>query len=450
MSKLKFLDKWGRPFFSNRLLISSLSLAGIFALGFPYPVFESIGKLGFLILISAVILDIYFLYLTKYQIDVAREINEKLSNGEENEIHYTVKGQFSFRANISIIDEFPVQLQLRNVSLPVLINEKQFETKLNYVISPKSRGKYHFGKIKLLIRSPFSLIQKLHSLHKEQTVRVYPSIIQYKRFSFLAHTNRLEEAGVKKVRKVGSSTEFVQIKEFQNGDEFKRINWKATAKAERIMVNHYEDEKAQNIYFIIDKGRLMHMPFDGLSLFDYAINSSLALSGVAKENGDKVGLITFSDIIGSWIPAKSKSAHINTINDALYHQKIRLKESDYSRLYRNIRTKIRERSIMILFTNFDSVVSLRRQLKYIKALSSHHVLIMVSFKNEEIKQLASQQVKSEGAYFDQSIAEKFLLEKQQIVNELNQSGVYTILSSPKDLTVNSINKYLEIKSRGLL
>ncbi|MFT6946592.1 MAG: hypothetical protein ACJARP_001011 [Vicingaceae bacterium] len=423
---------------------------GIFALGFPFPFFEMVGKVLFMLFLAILLFDIIFLYVAPNELEIKRIVKEQLSNGDENTIEYEITGKFNFIPRLQLIDEYPAQLQLRNCILPIEINGKVFKQAVSYSIFPKQRGEYIFGHIKIMQSTKFGLLNKMVSFPKNETIKVVPSIQQYKKFSFLAYTNRLEEAGIKKVRKIGSSTDFEQINEFQRGDNIRRINWKATARRNTLMVNHYEDQKAQNIYFLLDKGRMMHMPFNGLSLFDYAVNSSLSMAGVARHKGDKVGLITFSDVIGTWLPAQSIGNQVSKISQELYHQKIRQKDTDFSRLYKNIRLRMKGRSMLILYTNFDSMVSLNRQMKYLKAISKSHLLVIVSFLNEEIVTLANHKTNGERNFFDQSIAEKFLQEKQRINQELNMAGIYTISTLPEDLTVNSINTYLKIKSRGLL
>jgi len=428
----------------------ALIIVAVFAMGFPFPVMEQVGIILFLILLLAIFIEIFSLYFSGIQINVNRNVADQLSNGDKNSIEYKLNGKFPFIPQLEILDEFPMQLQLRDTVIPINPIKKEFDQVIKYTIQPTERGEYEFGDVKVLIKTKLGLVSRLVHFPATKLVKVVPSIFQYKKFSFLAYTNRLEEVGVKKIRKVGSSTEFEQIKEFQRGDNVKRINWKATARRSSVMVNHYEDEKAQNIYFLLDKGRRMHMPFNGLSLFDYAVNSSLSLAGVAKQKGDKIGLITFSDVIGSWLPAKSSGNQAYKLSEELYHQQIRQKETDFARLYKNIRLRIKGRSMLVLFTNFDSMISLKRQIKYLKALSKSHLLVVVTFVNEEILELANTKTRGERNFFDQTIAEKFLQEKQQIITELNLGGIHTISTLPSELTVNSINKYLEIKSRGLL
>lgn len=401
-------------------------------------------------MVIAISADILFLYFLGYQLEIGRTVDEKLSNGDSNTIFYKVTGELKIPFNIHLLDEYPKQLQLRDTKLEFEVKGKGFELNIPFIINPKLRGEYEFGNIKALIKTRIGLVEKLAIYSCEQKVKVYPSIKQLKKFSFLAFSNRLEEAGIRIIRKVGGASEFDQIKEFSLGDDIKHINWKATARRSQIMVNNYQQEKAQNIYLIIDKGRMMHMPFNGMSLLDYSINSTLSMSGVAKQKGDKVGFISFSNVIGSWLPSRSSPNVVNSIAEALYNQDTRNKESDFGRLYKNIRMRINTRSLLILFCNFESMVSMNRQLKYLRSIAKNHLLIIVLFQNQEILALSKKHENSEVGYFDQTMAEKFIQEKLLIARELNKHGIHTVLTSPENLTVGVINKYLELKSRNLL
>lgn len=447
---MKYLDKIGKPFLSNRFLFVSICLSGVFAFGFVYNVLLYVGLFCFSILLLAISIDFLFLYFISYKLIINREVEEKLSNGDVNEINYKIEGDFKIPFYIELLDEYPAQLQLRKTSLKFKAKGKNFTLSIPFEINPKTRGEYAFGRVKALISTPFGVIQKLQSFSCEQKVKVYPSIKQLKKYSFLAFTNRLEEVGIRNIRKVGNASEFDQIKEFKLGDDIKHINWKATARRNQLMVNHYEQERSQNIYLIVDKGRMMHMPFNGMTLFDYSVNAALSMAGVAKQKGDKVGFVSFSNVIGTWLPSKSSPNVVSEITEALYHQGARKKESDFSRLYKNARLRINSRSFLILFTNFESIVSLNRQMKYLKSLAKNHLVIMILFQNQEIVELSRKKESSETAYFDQTMAEKFIQEKQLIARELNKNGIYTVLTSPENLTISVINKYLELKSRNLL
>lgn len=451
LNKLKFQGKTlGEVFLHERLLIAFLIVVFVFCLGFPYAAFVVVGKVLLSLLILAVIVDLSLLFKIKQPVRGSRILESKLSNGDYNPVILQLQGKYNFKTHLEIIDEFPFQLQLRNKKFNIRNASAYFSEEIIYEVRPTERGEYEFGNIRIFVSSPLNLIRRRVSIHAKKTVKVYPSFIQYRKFAFLTISNRLDEAGVKKVRKLGANHEFEQIREYVRGDDYRIINWKATARKNELMVNQYQEERSQNIYCLIDKGRLMHMPFDGISLIDYAINATLVMSGIALGRGDKAGMVTFSDKIGSFIPAHSKSIQMKHISDALYDQEVRLRETDYLRLYKNIKIRIRKRSLLILFTNFDSLVSLNRQMKYLKAIAKSHLLCTVIFDNTQINERANTKAYGLTDAYRQTIAEKFQHDKRLIIRELNKNGIYSILTEPQELTVNTINKYIELKARGAI
>jgi uncharacterized protein (DUF58 family) len=284
----------------------------------------------------------------------------------------------------------------------------------------------------------------------EKLVSVYPSILQMKHFQLMAVTNQLQEAGTRRLRKIGQSLEFEQIKEYVPGDDYRNINWKATARRPGIMVNNFMDERSQQVICLIDKGRNMKAPFNGMALLDYAINTTLALSNIILLKQDKSGLVTFGKKIDQVIQPDKKPTQISLILEALYKQKTDYLDSDFEALYSTIRYRLKQRSLLILFTNFESLYSLERQLPYLKKLSSHHALMVVFFENTELTELLAQKANTLEEVYVKAIATKFAFEKKQIVKELQKHGIMSLLTPPEKLTINTINKYLEIKARRVL
>jgi uncharacterized protein (DUF58 family) len=207
------------------------------------------------------------------------------------------------------------------------------------------------------------------------------------------------------------------------------------------------EERSQQVYCIIDKGRLMKMPFEGLTLLDYAINSSLVLCNVCLKKQDRVGVITFSNTMGGMLAADRKPAQTEHILQLLYKQKTDFLESDFEMLYMQVRNKIKHRSLLILFTNFESLSGLHRQIDYLRSIARYHLLLVVFFENTELKRLTDSRAKNLEEVYIKTIAEKFAFEKRLIAKELSKYGILSILSAPKNLTVNAINKYLELKAR---
>ncbi|GAB3307104.1 DUF58 domain-containing protein [Hymenobacter humi] len=384
-----------------------------------------------------------------------RVMGEKLANGSDNDIQIYIENNYRFPIQAQTIDEIPHQFQRRDVLFNTTI--KPGETQIiNYQLRPTKRGEYHFGAVNIYVASPLGLVRRRFRFDQNKTVPVYPSFLQMRQYELLAIHNRLTEVGVKRIRRVGHSLEFEQIRPYVPGDDPRSINWQATARragtgaADALVINHFQDERAQQVYCLIDKGRVMRMPFDGLSLLDYAINATLVVSNIALLKHDKAGLLTFSNRPGAALAADRKPGHLLKLLEILYRQKTRYLESDFELLYATVRARIKQRSLLVLFTNFETLHGMQRQLPYLRRLAKDHLLLVIFFENTELREYLNAPAATTEDVYNQTIAEKFAQEKRQIVLELQRYGIYSLLTAPKDLTVNTINKYLEFKARGLI
>jgi uncharacterized protein (DUF58 family) len=394
-----------------------------------------------------VLFDYVILFTRREPVSMQRELPERFGNGDQNTVNILVSSNCSFAITLQVIDEVPVQFQMRNFSLhsALKVNESAI---LSYQLRPTQRGEYLFHNINVFIKSPVGFIVRRKIIPAETMVKVFPSLLMLKQYELMAYSNNLAEAGNKKMRKLGHSLEFEQIREYVTGDDIRSLNWKATArKGGQLMVNSYTDEKSQQVYCVIDKGRVMKMPFEGMSLLDYAINTTLILSSVTLIKQDKAGLISFAEQIGTFLPASRKGNQMAGILEILYNQQTKFLETDYEKLYALIRTRITQRSLVVLFTNFESMSALQRQLPYIRSLAKSHLLLVIFFENTGLKQLTETSPDDIEGLYIKTIAEKFSYEKRLIVKELQKHGITTILTSPQNLTINTVNKYLELKAR---
>ena len=448
---MKSLANYIPPFYLTiRSLYLLIGLVFLFIAGFVWPVLVVAGQILLLFLLIAMLLELTLLFGIKTPFIARRVTEDKLSNGDYNLAIIQLKTTYPFTTQIKVIDEFPVQLQLRHTYFHLGRCRPGFKRDITYEFRPVSRGEYAFGDIRILASSTIQLVQRKVTVPAAQKVAVYPSFIQLRKYSFYAIHNRLDELGVKRIRRLGSSQEFEQIREYVRGDDFRKINWAATARKRELMVNEYQEERAQNVYCLIDTGRTMHMPFGGLPLLEYAINASLVMLGIAHARGDKPGLFTFAYKLGTALPAHGKLAQMKRVVEALYNTRVEQLESDYLNLYKNVKSKIRKRSLLLLFTNFNSLTGVKRQMKYLRAMARDHLLCVVIFENTEISKLANTPAYTLTRAYDQTIAEKYQLEKRQIITELNRNGIYSILTPPEELTVNTINQYIAFKARGAI
>jgi uncharacterized protein (DUF58 family) len=436
-------------YLSSRLFYGMGIVVGGFIISFIFDGYILIPKILFLFFMALIITDGLLLFRVRKGLRAHRFTPEKLSNGDENEIRIFTENFYPFKASLEIIDEIPHQFQRRDLTFHINLPSGENKT-IAYYLRPVKRGEYAFGSVNIFVKTPLSILQRRFRFSADALVPVYPSYIQMRKYELLAISNQLTETGIKKIRRIGHNMEFELIKEYVPGDDFRSINWKATARKSQLMVNHYQDERSQQVYSLIDKGRVMQMPFNGMSLLDYAINASLVISNIAVKKSDKAGLVTFQDNIGTMVPASRKNNQMATILEVLYNQKTGYRESDFSTVYNHVRRKITQRSLLLLFTNFESLYGLQRQLPFFKSMAQQHLLVVIFFENTELKSLCETPAKELKEIYYKGIAEKFAYDKKLIVKELQKHGIQSILTAPEHLTVNTINKYLELKARGMI
>lgn len=443
---MKFFKEF---YLTYRFLLITVVIVLLFFFGYFYSPIFFIGKVSVIIFISILIIESFILFSKKQNVFAERVVPQRLSNGDDNEVKIIVTNNYSFNINVKIIDELPFIFQIRDFE--IISKLQTGNTKIySYIVHPVKRGEYEFGGVNIYVSTILNLVSRRFSFDQKKTVAVYPSYIQMKKYQMMAISDRLVEVGIKKIRRIGHSMEFEQIKEYVKGDDYRTINWKATARKRQLMVNHYIDEKAQQIYSIIDMGRTMKMPFDKMSLLDYAINTSLVISNIALLKQDKAGLVTFNNKVNSVLPAERNSIQMKKILDTLYKQETDYLESDYEKLSAVVKTKIKQRSLLLFFTNFETANSLKRQLPFFKSLSRKHLVIIIFFFNTGLDELLNKKAESIDEIYHKTIAEKFVYEKKIIQKELTASGIQSILTTPQQLSINTINKYLELKARGMI
>lgn len=436
-------------YLSKRLFQSAGVVVFAFILTFVFDTPVIIPKILFVAWLSLVLTDLILLYRSRVGLRGSRRVPERLSNGDDNDIRIELHNLFPFVARLEVVDEIPHQFQRRDLSFSLSIKAGESRV-LIYSLRPVKRGAYAFGSVNVFAESPIRFLNRRFKFSSDTVVPVYPSFIQMRKYELMAISNRLTDVGIKRIRRIGQNMEFELIKEYVNGDDFRTINWRATARKHALMVNHYQDERSQQVYSLIDKGRVMEMPFEGLSLLDYAINASLVISNIAIKKSDKAGLITFQHKVSATVPAGKQSRQMATILDVLYNQKTAYRETDYSALYTHVRRKVTQRSLLLLFTNFESLYSLQRQMPFLKRMAEQHLLVVIFFENTELKGALEVPADNLQEIYRKAVAEKFSYDKKLIAKELTRQGIQAVLTTPASLTVNTINKYLELKARGMI
>ena len=452
-------------FLTRRFYIALSVVVLLLAAGYLWSPMFTVGRVALLLFALLTIADALLLWLPNLKsqtsnLNSKRFLPDRFSNGDENEVRIRVENNYRFPVSVEVIDEIPFVFQRRDVCFRARIEKLGAKT-IKYSLRPTRRGVYGFGQVRLFVASPIGLLQRRFtqpSTPISQQVKVYPSFLMLHQYELLAISNNLTEMGIKRIRRVGHHTDFEQIKDYVAGDDFRTINWKASARRSKLMVNVYQDERSQQIYNVIDKGRIMQQAFRGMTLLDYSINASLVLSYVAMYKEDRAGLATFSSDFDTFVPASRRPGHMQTLLETLYAQQTEFGETDYAALVAHLNKHVTKRSLVVLYTNFTGLVSLQRQLPYLQQLNSRHRLLVVFFEDVELKQYIEgfqtsnlkPQPSNPEYYYHHVMADRFAYEQRLIVSTLRQYGILSLLTTPDNLSVDVINRYLEMKARQQL
>lgn len=436
-------------FFRSRFYGIFVAIIMLFVTAYFIDIILPFANIALSSFLAMLLVDLALLYLSKGNIAATRGVPQKLSNGDDNKITISIINYFVFNVNAQVIDEIPVQFQERNFFISSTLKPGE-ERRFDYSLRPVTRGEYEFGKIHCFVQTFIGLLSRRISQNAGCIVPVYPSFLQMRKYELLAVSNRLEEVGIKKIRRIGLQNEFDQVREYAVGDDYRTMNWKATARKGSLMVNQYQDEKAQDVYCLIDMGRVMKMPFEGMTLLDYAINASLVISNIALNKHDKAGVIPFSNQVNNYLAADKRNIQMNKILELLYNLNTDFLEPNYELLYITLRRLVKQRALLLLFTNFESMPSMQRHLPMLKKLARNHLLLTVFFQNTELNKLLTPQNHHLDQVYNSIVAESFIYDKKLIVKELNNNGIHSLLTEPQNLNVNIINRYLEFKSLGMI
>lgn len=437
-------------YLTRRFYVAALVVVLLLGSGQWYAPLFVAGKVALCVWVLAVAVDVALLYAGGARLDGVRRCADRLSNGDDNPVRLEVMNAGRLPLRVTVVDEAPVEFQRRDLSFRFRLPPGGQETSV-YTLRPVRRGEYRFGHMRLFASTTWAgLVERRFTVGVPSAVKVYPSYLMLRHYELLAIHNHLTDLGIKRIRRVGHQTDFEHIRDYVQGDDYRTVNWKATARRHQLMVNVYRDERSQQVYNLIDKGRVMQQTFGGMTLLDYAVNASLVFSYVAIRREDKAGLVTFADHFETFVPASRQEGQMTLLSESLYKERTAFGETDFSALCVHLEKRVTKRSLAVLYTNFTTLVEARRQLPFLQNLSRRHCLLVVFFEDDDVRAYAASEAATTEDYYRRVIAEKFIHEKRQIVALLKQHGIMALLTSPARLTVDVINKYIEIKTRELL
>jgi uncharacterized protein (DUF58 family) len=402
-------------------------------------------------LICAILLIVdYYISPREEAIEIERIGEDSLSIFEREAMAFTVYNKSDFWLNLELKDEMPdlhFKTEEKLMKGKIAPHEKAV---LQYYVVPQKRGAFSFDNVHVRYEGRLKLCVKMFKLKLNKEYKVYPNVKNLRKFRLTITNNRLLREGQRNQKMLGKGTAFESLREYIAGDEYRKINWKATARENKPIVNQYEPEKNQHIYIFIDSGRPMSYTVRGNKKLDLAINTALVLSDVVNQNGDKSALLSFNTEVNNMISPGKGAGHRNKLLEALYHIEHTNQTSNYDEAFYHFKRNERHRSVIFLFTDFETVEEAESMLKVLPVISKNNLVVIVLIRNESLENIAEEQIRNTEDLFNKGVALELLEERKRIISLLNRRGVLCVESEAEKLEYTAVNKYIQIKNKTYL
>ena len=320
----------------------------------------------------------------------------------------------------------------------------------SYTVTPPRRGDYAFGHLHLRWQSVLGLFTRQAVFPAAEPIKVYPNLVDVKKYDLQLRKNRLWELGLRNAKIFGSGSEFERLRDYLPDDEYRRINWKATARRGKPISVEYETERSQNIMALLDIGRMMRSPVGEIAKLDYAVNAVLLLTYVAAQKGDKVGLLTFADEVNHWLAPRGGKGQFHRMLEALYGVESQPVEPDYSRAFGYFAARQSKRSLVLVFTDLTGSINTEMLVAQMSRLRRRHLALLVTLRDPTVQRLATRAVADSQSLYQRAVAEQLLDERALTLERLRRLGVETLDVAADELSISVINRYLELKARTMI
>lgn len=392
----------------------------------------------------------YFISAFEKEITIERFGDENLSIYEKTPISFRVYNKANYKLYMELKDEVPdfhFKTEKKIMSGIVLPREKK---DFSYEVIPTKRGSYTFKNLHIRYEGRLRLSMRIYKVDLSREYKVYPNLKNLRKYRMSVCNNRLFKQGQKTLKLLGRGTSFESLKEYVPGDDYRKINWKATARSNKPIVNQYEPEKNQHVYMFIDTGRPMSYTIRGYRKLDMVVNTSLVLSDIINQNGDKSALLIFNSTVSNMIMPGKGAGHRNKILETLYHIEASNDTSNYEDAFYYFKKKERHRSIIFIFTDFDTVEEAENMLRSISVISKNNLVIVMLIKNYNLEKLGDGKIRNSEELFNKGVALELMEERRKIINLLNRRGVLCVETEAEKLEYGAVNKYIQLKNRSYL
>jgi uncharacterized protein (DUF58 family) len=380
---------------------------------------------------------------------IERETTRVASLKKTHRVQLLITNSSRMQRNIYLRDDVPQEFEATPPELALNLGPRS-RTVVHYDMKPGRRGAFSMQNVYLRARSRWGFWQRYLTYPQETTIHVYPDMQQLAQYAILARTNRLSLVGVRRTRKVGTDNEFERLRDYTLDDNYKHIDWRTTARRNKLTVKDFQTSQSQRIIFLLDCGRMMTNLSGGISLLDHSLNAMLMLSYVALKQGDSVGLLCFSDTVHAYVPPKGGINHNNQLLHAVFNRFPRLVESRYDEAFLYLNTHCKKRSLVVLVTNLIDEVNAFSVQSYLTNMVGRHLPLGVLLRDHHLFDAAERSTESTERFYQAAAAADILNWRHQVLTDLEHNGVLMLDVFPEDMTAPLINTYLNVKARHLL
>lgn len=392
----------------------------------------------------------YLLSETPSAFQVEREMEERYAMGAENRVTIKVTNRSRRKITLIIKDEYPPQMDLmspREASLTIPAGRSRA---WRYSLLATARGKYDFGNTVVRFRTRLGLLWRQITYPTASDVKVYPDIREARKHEIYAHRNRRPEPGLRRMRVRGQGREFESLRDFVIGDEIRHISWAATARRGKVITRQYTIERSQNIVVLLDTGRLMTARIGKLTKLDHAVNAALSIGYVAAAGGDNIGLVAFSRSVVSYLPPRRGRDQINRLMEALYSLEPQMIEPSYKRAFNFFGANCKRRSLVVILTDLVDRDASADLLAHTSQLIPRHLPLIITIGDTDLREMVRAQPATSGDVYRQAVAEEILCQREEALTRIRHAGGLALDVPAGRLSLELVNKYLEVKERGML
>jgi uncharacterized protein (DUF58 family) len=381
---------------------------------------------------------------------VERHVEGRFAMGAENQVPLKITNLSRRKVTFIIKDEYPPRMDLVSPREARLTVPPRRARTWRYGLLPTARGSYEFGKTVVRFKTRMGLAWKQLNYANESAVKVYPDIREARKHELHAHRNRRQDPGLRRMRLRGHGREFESLREFVMGDEIRHISWAATARRGKLITRQYTIERSQNIVVLLDTGRLMTGRIGRLTKLDHAINAALSIAYVAVAGGDNVGLIAFARKIVSYLPPRKGRDQVNRLMEALYHLEPQMIEPSYTRAFNFFGASYHRRSLVVILTDLVDRDASAELLAHTSKLVPRHLPLIITIGDTDLREFVTTKPEAVADVYRQAIAEEVLRQREEALARIRQAGGLALDVPAARLSIELVNKYMEVKERGLL